>query len=339
MMRELVEHILRDLEQVRDSVLVSVVQSKGSTPRHVGAQMLVSSEGLACATIGGGTVEAHAISLARDMVGQGSWRMERIELKPKGEKSLGMVCGGEASLLYTPICANGLMWRQVAEGLLDCLENRRQAYLALECPDDEEPFEGKVALLDANGQLVAGECDHLPDCSDVPRRGSVVGGHFVMPARLPVRAIVFGGGHVGAATVSALARVGFDCTVFECRSQFATPQAHPDAHHVVLGDYHDIQASLTLDERDYVLIMTHGHTFDFAVLEQVLRRPPAYVGLMASRRKIGVARQQMLQAGISEETFARVHTPIGLEIKAETPAEIAVSIAAELILHRASNGG
>ena len=157
-----------------------------------------------------------------------------------------------------------------------------------------------------------------------------------MPVALPARAVVFGGGHVGTATVEALSRVGFECTVFECRPEFARPEAHPLAHRVILGDYHDIHASLDLDEHDYALIMTHGHTSDFAVLEQVLRQPLAYVGLMASRRKIGVARDLMLKAGISQDAFDQVHTPIGLDIKAETPAEIAVSIAAELILHRAS---
>ncbi len=161
------------------------------------------------------------------------------------------------------------------------------------------------------------------------------GGFFVMPIDLPVRAIVFGGGHVGRAVIAAMAAVGFDCTLFECRPEFAQPSMHPDARHIIVGDYQDIRDSLALNEDDYVLIMTHGHVGDFAVLEQVLRQPPAYVGLMASRRKIGVARDLMEKAGVSPEAIAAVHMPIGVDIEAETPAEIAVSIAAECILHRA----
>ncbi len=335
-MREIAEHILFDLDAGRDSVLVTVVRSAGSTPRHTGAQMIVGLDGLACGTIGGGMVEAHGIAQARALVGQRAWRSEHVALKPRGEKSLGMVCGGEALLLYAPICAGSAMWHEVAEGLVACFERRSQAFLALSCPEDEGLFAGAAALIGADGGHIAGESSLAPAIGGVDRRGSVVGDCFAMPVALPVRAIVFGGGHVGAATVEALARVGFECTVFECRPEFARLEAHPLARRVVLGDYRDIRSSLDLDEHDYVLIMTHGHASDFAVLEQVLRQPLAYVGLMASRRKIGIARDLMLKAGIARETFDQVHTPIGLDIKAETPAEIAVSIAAELILHRAS---
>ncbi len=336
MMREIAEHILAELDAGRDTVLVSVVCSSGSTPRHVGAQMLVGRDGLLCGTIGGGKVEAHGIDQACALVGQPMWRMEHVALKLKGDKSLGMVCGGEARLLLAPIPADSAMWREVAEGLMRCFDRRTQAHLALRCPEEEAPFQGAVALIGAGGEHIAGDCSLRPAVDAASMRGALTDGCFVMPVELPMRAIVFGGGHVGAATVATLARVGFECTVFECRPEFARPEVHPDAHRVILGDYRDIRASLDLDDHDCVLIMTHGHVFDFAVLEQALRQPPSYVGLMASRRKIATARDLMLKAGIPQEAFERVHTPIGLDIKAETPAEIAVSIAAQLILHRAS---
>ena len=110
----------------------------------------------------------------------------------------------------------------------------------------------------------------------------------------------------------------------------------PEAHDVVLGNYENIAASLTLDKRDFVIIMTHTHRSDYALLEQVLRQPLAYVGLMGSRRKIATGRELMLNAGIPEEAIDAVHMPIGLDIAAETPEEIAVSVAAECIMHRAA---
>ena len=109
----------------------------------------------------------------------------------------------------------------------------------------------------------------------------------------------------------------------------------PEAHDVILGDYDNIAASLTLDKHDFVIIMTHTHRSDYALLEQVLRQPLAYVGLMGSRRKIATGRELMLNAGISEEAIDAVHMPIGLDIAAETPEEIAVSVAAECIMRRA----
>ena len=159
----------------------------------------------------------------------------------------------------------------------------------------------------------------------------------MMPVPLPVHAIIFGGGHVGHATVGALSRVGFDCTLFDCRPEFAQSELHPGAHRVILGDYQDIAASLTFDEHDYVFIMSHSHKFDYAILEQALRQPLAYVGFMGSRRKIAMARDLMHKAGIPDEVLDTVHMPIGLEIEAETPEEIAVSVAAECILHRATH--
>lgn len=373
-MREIAEHILLEQGKGHDAVLVTIVDSKGSTPRHIGSQMLVGRDGLVCGTIGGGMVEAHAIARARELVGQAVCRHETVGLKPKGEKSLGMVCGGEASLLYTSIEASDTSWGAVATGLLSCLDERRSGYLVLTCREGEEPFGTGVTLMGAGAEVLAGRgldagkvaaaCATFTARGDSGTQGDArsesdpaqatqvsvraagrspskqqpvcrVDGLFVMPINLPVRAIVFGGGHVGRAVIAALSAVGFDCTLFECRPEFAQPSMHPDARRIIVGDYQDIRASLDLEADDYVLIMTHSHTSDFAVLEQVLRQPLAYVGLMASRRKIGVAHDLMLKARISQEVFDQAHTPIGLDIKAETPAEIAVSVAAELILHRA----
>ena len=92
---------------------------------------------------------------------------------------------------------------------------------------------------------------------------------------------------------------------------------------------------MQLHERDFVLIMTSGHESDYAVLEQALRAPLAYVGMIGSRHKIALGRERMMEAGISKEAFDALHAPIGLDIKAETPEEIAVSIAAECICERA----
>lgn len=94
---------------------------------------------------------------------------------------------------------------------------------------------------------------------------------------------------------------------------------------------------MSFDERDYIFIMTYSHAYDYAILDAGASPALAYVGFMGSRRKIAVARQRLLDAGVSEELLDTVHMPIGLDIKAETPEEIAVSVAAECILHRATH--
>ncbi len=330
-MREIAEGIADAIGRGGDTVLVTVVQGRGSTPRHGGSQMLIDAKGLACGTIGGGAVEAHGIETALALLGQRKARVEDLGLR----KDLGMACGGGATLLYTPICANDEEWRAVALELLRCNHERIDVCLVLRCVMGEELFEGGVALFDASGALLAGhgriDADSLGSLCEPHNAGS----WFVMPVCLPVRAVVFGGGHVGRATVEALSRVGFACTLYDNRPEFAVPERFPSAQEVICGSYQDIAASFAFDKRDFVLIMTSGHESDFAVLGQALRQPLAYVGMMGSRRKIATGRSRMLQAGISEEAFDAVHAPIGLEIKAETPEEIAVSIAAECILCRA----
>ena len=157
-MRDIAEHIVEALGAGHDVVLVTVVGSRGSTPRNAGSQMLVSKAGLVCGTIGGGAIEGHAIAEARTMVGKDVCRVEDLALRPQAENSIGMVCGGDAVLLYMSICAESEAWVQVTTRLLECFERREPAYLALECREGGLPFKGTVALFDQRGELVAGEC-------------------------------------------------------------------------------------------------------------------------------------------------------------------------------------
>lgn len=334
-MRRIAECIANAQAEGLSLVLVTVVRRLGSTPRTAGSQMLVSSEGLVCGTIGGGIMEKMAIDAARSLMGLRMCRTERMTLVQGAKRGLDMPCGGDVDLLYVPVNCDDVCWRQVSASLLNCLDRRIPAFLALLCREDAEEFEGGVALLDKDGQLIAGSPVMTTQPFALEKGSFFANDCFVMPLQLPVRAVVFGGGHVGRATIAALANVGFACTLFENRPEFARPENAPAAQEIILGDYENVDASLSFDEGDFVIIMTHSHRFDNAILEQALRQPLAYVGLMGSRRKIAVARELMREAGISEEAIDAVHMPIGLSIQAETPEEIAISVAAECIQQRA----
>lgn len=369
-MREIAECMAAALADGRDVVLVTIAGGKGSAPRHAGSQMLVDAEGLACGTIGGGALEAHAIAQARALLGSGHGRFEQLDLVA----DLGMACGGSASLLYAAVRGGEARWTQLAAAIIRCLDERTPATLLLRCPEGQQLFEAAAALVDADGKELAGDCGAAPadadrtagaggfaslgngsdavdddgaagraavcDATPLHSVGAAAsrfdGAWLALPLEMPVRAVVFGGGHVGRATVAALARVGFACTLFDSRPEFACPEDFLGAREVLCGDFDSIAASISLDERDFILIMTPGHNSDFAVLEQVLRQPHAYVGLIGSRRKIAAARQQMLAAGIPQADIDAVHMPIGLAIGAETPEEIAISITAECIQARAA---
>lgn len=211
-MRSIAEHIVKAHDAGCDLVLVTVVGGKGSAPRHAGSQMLVGTAGLACGTIGGGALERHAIAQARTLLGAAEGRFEHWDL----EAGLGMACGGEANVLYTPVRAADASWRRLAADVLRHLDARIPANLALRCSEDGRPFKGAAVLLGADGGFVAGD-----------RGAHVAGteGWFTLPLPIPVRAVVFGAGHVGRATSAALLRVGFSCTVFDSRSDFSAPRA------------------------------------------------------------------------------------------------------------------
>ena len=117
--------------------------------------------------------------------------------------------------------------------------------------------------------------------------------------------------------------------------ELSRPELFSEAEHVLCGDYFRIGDFLDLTPSDYVVVMTNGHSHDFDVLRQILQTPPAYVGVIGSRRKTAFVNQKLLECGIEREVISRVHAPIGTAIKAVTPEEIAVSIAGEMIYERA----
>ena len=145
---------------------------------------------------------------------------------------------------------------------------------------------------------------------------------------------LFGGGHVGKALCPVLTQVGFRVVLYDDRPQAALPEQFPQAVRIVLGDYRHIFDHITITDRDYVVIMTPGHQSDFELLAQVLTTPAAYVGCIGSKHKVAATREKLAALDFSEADMDRVHSPIGLPIGGETPEEIAISIAAEMIAHR-----
>ena len=150
------------------------------------------------------------------------------------------------------------------------------------------------------------------------------------------RVYIFGGGHVAQALEPELSRIGFRCVVMDDRPDFARRELFPTAEEIKLIDFNRISDSVSITGDDYVCVMTRGHAYDTVVQSQVLPLRPYYVGVIGSRAKAaGVRRQLIENYGVSEADCGLVTTPIGLDIGAETPAEIAVSIAAQLIAVRA----
>lgn len=317
-MKQIMESLLHCMQEGKNTVLVTIVAQIGSTPRGCGAQMLVDESGRLCGTVGGGAIEGKAIETARKLLVEKRSARECFSLDGSTGRDTGMVCGGGVELMFCFADSADPRWTQAAEEVIHSLTDNLPGYLTL--------------CVDTPPVLNHGH-------SDVPFGGACCGEEYILPLPIQQRVILCGGGHVAQALVPVLASVDFRVTVLENRPEFADPRLFPAAEQVILGDYSKLSQSIDCQADDFFVIMTHGHTHDFILQEQLLRGEYAYIGVMGSRRKIASVNARLLEAGIPAEAMERVHTPIGLKIGAVTPAEIAVSVAAECIAVRAALRG
>jgi xanthine dehydrogenase accessory factor len=157
---------------------------------------------------------------------------------------------------------------------------------------------------------------------------------FLEPLLPAPQLIIFGAGHIGSAISQIGKMLDFNVTVVDNRPDFANIERLPWADAVIAEDYLKALGGLSYSDSTYMIIVTHKHAHDFEVLEQLIHKPFCYLGMIGSRTKVAKAFQQLRDRGISEEIIKKIHSPIGINIGANTPAEIAISIAAELVAVR-----
>ena len=145
---------------------------------------------------------------------------------------------------------------------------------------------------------------------------------------------IFGGGHVSMELAKTLKYVGFEYVVWDDRENFANTERFPDAKEVICAPFENILNKVKITSDDMVVVMTRGHAYDYMAEKQVLKSGAAYIGVIGSSSKNKVIREKLLDDGYSESEINRVCAPIGIPIAADTPEEIAISIAAEIIMFR-----
>jgi len=167
--------------------------------------------------------------------------------------------------------------------------------------------------------------------------GLVCGGTldiFVEPVLPPASLYIFGAGHVSINLYKIAKSSGFDVTVVDDRETYANRERFPEAKEVIAEDFDRAMARLAPNESSYLVIVTRGHRDDMRVLRWAVQTPARYIGMIGSRRKTITIFQELTKEGLAAELFDRVHAPVGLDIGAVTPEEIAVAITAELIAAR-----
>jgi xanthine dehydrogenase accessory factor len=170
--------------------------------------------------------------------------------------------------------------------------------------------------------------------------GMVCGGtmdFFIEPLQLPERVYIFGGGHVGFHVASLAKRVGFDYIIVDDRAEFASAERFPEASRLIVADPGTVASELAVTNNDYIVIVTRAHKDDYQVLRGLIQKPARYIGMIgSSTKRKQIYHDLRMIDGIRDDLLQQVYSPIGLDIGAETPEEIAVSIVAELIKVRRS---
>lgn len=332
-MRNMFKTMAQRLSAGEELVLVTVVASSGATPRGAGARMLIGREGRICGTIGGGAVEYRSEKLAAEVLEEKSSGEHDFSLTRDDVQNLGMICGGAVNVFFSYISPGDEEFLALAEEAERRFAQGHDLWLISEISAG-----GKLGLYSAEeGYFGVNAPDWLPEImTRHPKRRAKDGrDFFVEQINSSGRVLIFGCGHVAQELEPVLSHVGFRCVVMDDREEFARRELFPSAESVLLIDFKRISDFVTVGAEDYVCIMTRGHAFDTVVQSQMLRTPAYYIGVIGSRAKTAGVQQQLREEGFTDADFARVTTPIGLAIKAETPAEIAVAIAAQLIEQRA----
>lgn len=340
-MKELFDELIGLLDKGAEAALATIIASSGSTPRGAGSRMLVRKDGTIRGTVGGGAVEYRTIQAALEAISRRASYMKGFTLTRNQVADIGMVCGGDVMVYIQYISPEDRSFRELAERIRSALLRDGDSWLVLDVTDETC---WQMGLYEKDGGVygIPEECmEELMPGFGIRAVRAEAGGRtwYIEPLVQAGTVYIFGGGHVAQELVPVLAHVGFRCAVMDDRAEFASSRIFPQAERVIVGDLERISDYIELRPCDYVCIMTRGHQFDYYVQKQCLAKKPCYIGIMGSRNKIRVVTDKLLEDGFTREEIEGCHMPIGTDIKAETPAEIAISVAGELIAVRAERMG
>jgi xanthine dehydrogenase accessory factor len=332
--------------------LCTVLRLTGSGPRRAGAKMLVREVGGSLGTIGGGLLEVSATTWALEVLRNGRPLCRPFALDLQQASDEGMTCGGEVEVLVEPFEGSTPAAREFFGRALGVLTRREHGWLATAITRKDpgvvvEHFlvvRGQsVASLSAAGHSLPEDLllGQAPVAATLVERGAAR--YFLEPLTAPITVYIFGGGHIAASLVPLCSLLGFQTVVVDDRAEFASRERFPLATRLVVVPSFDralAEPSIgPIGMDSYVVIVTRGHGGDLAILRQALRGQPGYIGMIGSRRKRQILFDQLSHEGLTGDDLARVACPIGLPIGAETPPEIALSVAAQIVAVRAGRVG
>jgi xanthine dehydrogenase accessory factor len=343
---EMLPAIRRLLSQGRPLVLATIISQQGSTPRALGAKMVIAADGSFSGTVGGGLMEASLLEQAPRLMAEDRAAIFAIDMSSEELAGADMICGGRVEVLMEAVAA-APETAALFDAAWEAVQGREKGLLitALDSEGPEHLSVRRGLLLEPDRwigalpfspewiELLQGRIKQARQPELFERDGRRL---WLEPLTPPGVLFLMGAGHISRAVAQKAVGLGFRLVVMDDRPDYARSDRFPDEAEVrVVPGFERCFENTSMPEDSFIVIVTRGHLFDRAVLGQALRTPAGYIGMIGSRRKRDAIYEALSAEGFSKQDLARVHCPIGLDIGAETPDEIAVSILAELIQDRA----
>jgi len=351
-MKNIYVHLLDKLREKKPLILATIVATKGSTPQVPGASALFSSEGLLEGTLGGGLLEADAQKKALKTLEKKASLLSEFSLRADIFSGEGAICGGEVKILIDACPEEN---RDTFQAVSQSLIKRESGILVTFI---NRISEEKVSLsrrwTERKGKFEADFREHLSLFKKEIKRTFSKGRPSFLKVKkeiFPEKAkeaflflepifplpqlVIAGAGHVGQAVTHLGSLLNFEVTVIDDRHEFANKEKLPDADHIIVDEIGNAIQNFPISSDTYLVIVTRGHKYDAAALRQCISSEATYIGMIGSARKIKLMRKKFLEEGwATSRQFDSVYAPIGIDIQSETVEEIAISIAAQLVLVR-----
>ena len=334
-------------------VVATVIRTKGSTPQKTGAKLLVRADGTGVGTLGGGCVEGDIWFAASELLKRGgSSQYREYMLNEELAAQDGLVCGGTMYFLIDPIYTPD-DYLTFAKEIDDAYEGKGAVALATITQTLDDIDIGAKLFIRADGSVVgtlgmpkldehaikkAMELMALGKNEIVKTEYGVE--YFIEAYTTPPQLVLCGGGHVSKAIAPLAKNLGFQIFVTDDRDGFANQKRFPEASLIVAKKPEEALFELPINENSFVVIATRGHRYDNVALEAAAMTKAQYVGLLGSKRKTIMIYEDMIRnATVPIERIRAIRSPIGLNIFARTPEEIAVSIMGEILMFRLGGDG